>query len=204
MRCYAAVPIKSPRGANIGVISVYNQEPGPEGEDLSSNGSRALCEASCAITQHMELQLATDGLRRNERMVRGLGSFVEGNSGMAFSERIDNVASFEDAGAEGSINARQQFLQRKATDDDLATQEFWNKIKSPESPSQSPASYFSQQTRAPSMANSPPLSMSSVPQAMPSVTGPSTGSIITLGSDTSEDPFSGVKTIFSKAANVIR
>lgn len=198
MRWYAAVPIKSPRGANIGVISVYDREPRPDAIVLPENAAWALQEASCAITQHMELQRASDGLRRNERMVRGLGSFVEGNAGMAFSEQADNMTSFENAGAEGSLNIRQQFLQRRATDEQLPTRD-----KAPESPTQS--SYFAHRARSLSIAGSPPLSNSSGHPFVPSITGPSTGSIITVGSEASdEDPLSGVKMIFSKAANVIR
>ncbi|KAH7021593.1 uncharacterized protein B0I36DRAFT_367971 [Microdochium trichocladiopsis] len=119
MRWHAAVPIQSPRGANIGVIIVYDPQPRSDAEALPENAARALREASCAITQNMKLQWANDALRRNERMVRGLGSFVEGSAGIAFSEKADNMASFENARDEGSLNIRQQFLQRPATDEGL-------------------------------------------------------------------------------------
>jgi len=203
MQWYAAVPIKSPRGANIGVISVYDKKMRPDARVLPENAARALREASCAITQHMELQRASDSLRRNERMVRGLGSFVEGSAGMSYSEKADNMASFEDTGAEGSLNIRQQFLRRRATDEELPTREFWKSTKAPESPTQN--CYFAQRSRSLSIAGSPPPDNSSAHPIVPSITGPPTGSIITVGSEASdEDPLSGAKMIFSKAANVIR
>ncbi|CAM1505895.1 Fc.00g115320.m01.CDS01 [Cosmosporella sp. VM-42] len=109
-RFYAAVPIRTRRGINIGVYCVANTTPCKEWTDQHTEYLRAV---SRTIMTHLESQRAADIQRRNERMNRGLGSFIEGKATMSGWRGESNVSAFQDKpGYEGALNARQQTLQR--------------------------------------------------------------------------------------------
>ncbi|KAI1861552.1 hypothetical protein JX265_009519 [Neoarthrinium moseri] len=110
-RFYAATPLRTARGINIGVLSVYGDDARKE-----------LDEASIALMQDLSQSVMTylgairsrDGHRRADRMVRGVGSFVEGQASLAGWQEGPNVDSFkDDFRLEGSLNAKQQTLQEK-------------------------------------------------------------------------------------------
>ncbi|KAJ3464269.1 hypothetical protein MRS44_009055 [Fusarium solani] len=79
-RFYAAVPIRTDRGVNIGVLCVMDTSPGAAWNDQHS---RLLQELSRAVMGHLEATSLRKPQRRTERMSRGLRDFVENNS--AFS-----------------------------------------------------------------------------------------------------------------------
>ncbi|KAJ4213700.1 hypothetical protein NW759_010696 [Fusarium solani] len=79
-RFYAAVPIRTDRGVNIGVLCVIDTSPGAAWNDQHS---RLLQELSRAVMGHLEATSLRKPQRRTERMSRGLRDFVENNS--AFS-----------------------------------------------------------------------------------------------------------------------
>ncbi|RSL65528.1 hypothetical protein CEP51_012975 [Fusarium floridanum] len=79
-RFYAAVPIRTDRGVNIGVLCVIDTSPGAAWNDQHS---RLLQELSRAVMGHLEATSLRTPQRRTERMSRGLRDFVENNS--AFS-----------------------------------------------------------------------------------------------------------------------
>lgn len=76
-RFYAAVPIRSGRGINIGVLCVTSPEPRSEWNEQYSSLMRTL---SVAIMEHLEANQSKSAYRRSERMIRGLGLFIEGKS----------------------------------------------------------------------------------------------------------------------------
>ncbi|ENH66176.1 Histidine kinase 3 [Fusarium oxysporum f. sp. cubense race 1] len=76
-RFYAAVPIRTDRGVNIGVICVIHTEPSLPWED---SHSRLMRELSRAVTEHLETTSLKSHQRRSERKSWGLTSFVEGNT----------------------------------------------------------------------------------------------------------------------------
>lgn len=76
-RFYAAVPIRTRRGINIGVYCVMNETPNKTWKD---DFSQRLRDISCAIMNHLEAQRLKVLHRRDIRMNRGLGSFIEGKS----------------------------------------------------------------------------------------------------------------------------
>ncbi|KAM0561349.1 hypothetical protein ACHAPJ_003228 [Fusarium lateritium] len=76
-RFYAAVPIRTDRGVNIGVICVIDTKPGLLWEDRHS---RLMRELSRAVTEHLETISLKSAQRRSERKSKGLTSFVEGNT----------------------------------------------------------------------------------------------------------------------------
>ncbi|KAI0448705.1 hypothetical protein F5B21DRAFT_518740 [Xylaria acuta] len=108
-RFYAAVPIRSPRDVNIGVFAVYGSQPRTEIEPRLITFLR---DMSVTVTSHLQTKQTRSDLRRSERMVRGLGSFVEGAAGMSFNSVTSNAESFQNQGSEGTLNSAQQDNQR--------------------------------------------------------------------------------------------
>ncbi|CAG9974154.1 unnamed protein product [Clonostachys byssicola] len=105
---YAAVPVRTRRGINIGVYCVVDETPGRPWNDMYT---AHLQHASRNIMNHLESQLLNSVHRRNERMNRGLRSFVEGEttlSGWRFSPNSAAYANQDNL--EGVLNARQQSL----------------------------------------------------------------------------------------------
>lgn len=76
-RFYAGVPIKSRRGINIGVLCIFDDKPRHGLDEVSIRVMRDMSET---IFRHLKSKRSRIGHRRSERMVRGLGSFVEGKA----------------------------------------------------------------------------------------------------------------------------
>ncbi|RKK64342.1 hypothetical protein BFJ69_g16784 [Fusarium oxysporum] len=75
-RFYAAVPIRSPRGINIGVLCVTNSVPGANCDETHSNILRGL---SKTIMGHLENSRLKNVQKRNMRMNLGLQTFIDGS-----------------------------------------------------------------------------------------------------------------------------
>ncbi|KAH7251600.1 hypothetical protein BKA59DRAFT_472319 [Fusarium tricinctum] len=108
-RFYAAVPIRTRRGINIGVFCILDNKPR---ESLDETSIQVMRDASWSILGQLELSRSGDGRRPGQRMVRGLGSYVEGKTTMSgwqssFAHDFDPDTGME----EGSLNQKQQNLQ---------------------------------------------------------------------------------------------
>ncbi|KAI1036220.1 hypothetical protein LB504_011536 [Fusarium proliferatum] len=73
-RFYAAVPIRSPRGINIGVLCVMSPTPGCDWTDKHSNVMRGLSQT---IMDHLEGNRIKHSLKRSTAMSLGLQRFTE-------------------------------------------------------------------------------------------------------------------------------
>ncbi|KAG4263747.1 histidine kinase [Fusarium proliferatum] len=106
---YAAIPIRTKRGINIGVYHVVNTTT-REWTDVNSDRLR---DISRAISDHLETESLKAVNRRNARMSRGIGSFIEGGSTLTGWRQGSNPTAFEDlvASAEGNLNSKQQTLE---------------------------------------------------------------------------------------------
>lgn len=105
---YAGVPIRSKKGVHIGVYHVYDDSPRSE-LDFSDTDKQFLRDMANAVWQHVESRAAIESIHRGGRMVRGLGSFVEGQATVSSStDQYQDVPGQE----EGALNQRQQGLQR--------------------------------------------------------------------------------------------
>lgn len=118
---YAGVPIRTSRGINIGTYCVTSSNKTDAWDD---GCTRSLREISSAIMNHLEAKRSQLGHRRNERMSRGLGSFIEGKSTLSGWQHGPNAAAFEDnLASEGALNVTQQHLERRdeeeSKDDEL-------------------------------------------------------------------------------------
>jgi hypothetical protein len=78
-RFYAGVPIRSPGGHSIGTYCVLDDKPR---NGLQSHDLDFLKDMAGTVMRHMEMTRATEDQRRGKVMVRSLGSFAEGKSGL--------------------------------------------------------------------------------------------------------------------------
>ncbi|KAF5020227.1 hypothetical protein F66182_7744 [Fusarium sp. NRRL 66182] len=128
-RFYAAVPIRSERGVNIGVICVFHTEPAVPWEERHSSLMRQL---SKAVMDHLETLSLKSTQRRSERKSRGLTNFVEGNP--SFPARLSSPSGRglddRDGQREGGVTSTQQ-QQMDHVQQEVGTMT----IKSPATPS---------------------------------------------------------------------
>lgn len=78
-RFYAGVPIRSPSGHNIGTYCVLDDKPR---NGLSTHQLDFLKDMAGTVMRHLEMTRATEDHRRGKIMVKSLGSFAEGKSGL--------------------------------------------------------------------------------------------------------------------------
>ncbi|KZL64267.1 hsp90-like protein [Colletotrichum incanum] len=110
-RFYAGVPLRSHKGINIGVFSVLGETPR---EGLDSASTRLMQDMSMVIVDYLDAKRNRDDHRRADRMVRGVGSFIEGKSTMSGWRLRNNPDSFHDHPYfEGGLNKNQQHLQQE-------------------------------------------------------------------------------------------
>ncbi|KAM5370018.1 hypothetical protein ACJZ2D_008701 [Fusarium nematophilum] len=76
-RFYCGTPIQTPKGFNIGVLSVFDDNPRPDGLDKDS--AQFLRDLSRTVMSYLETRRATDNFIRSERMVNGLSHLIRGN-----------------------------------------------------------------------------------------------------------------------------
>ncbi|KAJ4024147.1 hypothetical protein NW752_002714 [Fusarium irregulare] len=111
-RFYAAVPIRSPSGVDIGVYCVVDPQP-RAAETWRDSDTQALREVSSNIMDYLQSKSVGDAYRRSVRMTRGIGSFVERESTMAgWRAGASSPAFHDDVTREGALNSEQQALQR--------------------------------------------------------------------------------------------
>lgn len=109
LRFYAGVPLRSPQGIDIGVCCVLDSDPR---EGLDTRSQRVLRHMSNLVMTHLQSRVSAESYRRNERMVRGLGSMVEGTGSMSKWRSAANPESFANVqGQEGALNVEQQRIQ---------------------------------------------------------------------------------------------
>ncbi|KAF7530475.1 hypothetical protein G7054_g9526 [Neopestalotiopsis clavispora] len=131
---YAAVPIQTPRGIDIGALGIYGDHPNVELDEVAV---LFMQDISRTIMEYLSAVRAREGQRRADRMVRGVGSFVEGEATLSGWRDSTNTESFQDnAGlAEGALNAKQQSIQQhqhssgKTPSDTTQDEEEVNKAK---------------------------------------------------------------------------
>lgn len=73
-RFYAGVPIRTPIGIHIGVLSVFDNKPR---SGLDPAAVRFMQELSGTIMEYLEVKRISQEQRRTERMVRGIKKFSE-------------------------------------------------------------------------------------------------------------------------------
>ncbi|TDZ21611.1 Hybrid signal transduction protein dokA [Colletotrichum orbiculare MAFF 240422] len=75
-RFYAGVPIRSPKGINIGVFCIFDDRPRA---GLDADGVQFMKDISKTVMDYLDARRVNENYRRSERMVHGLGDFIGGN-----------------------------------------------------------------------------------------------------------------------------
>jgi hypothetical protein len=112
-RFYAGVPLRTSRGIYVGAYCIFDDKPR---EGLTVSQVEFMQSMSLAVMSHLELRRNAESSGRSERMVRGIGSFVEGKAPMSNLWRGTNAAAFEQSGTEGKLDRNQQLLQQADTE----------------------------------------------------------------------------------------
>lgn len=122
---YAGVPIRSPEGINIGVYCVFDDMPRPQG--LTDDEIRFIREISRVVMDYLEIKRSSEWHRREQRMLRGLGSFVRGKPTLwkPAEGALDNHVSIRDRPgiSEGQLNKKLQSGRTQAGDGQEKQQE---------------------------------------------------------------------------------
>jgi signal transduction histidine kinase len=195
VRFYAAVPIVSPRGLTIGAYSVMDTQP--RTTTLDQNHLQFMKNMATTVMEHLIMEHATRKNRQAERMIVGLGSFVEGRSTLRDSWREANAqyAASEQSGGstEGQLNIQQQNLQQQAKDKAEKNLAFRDAPKNTQTDSRS-RSYAREQ--GPSRSEKTKIESDNQGNSVRSVLA---------GESLQDDPMAiSAKQIFSRAANLIR
>ena len=189
VRFYAAVPIISPRGFTIGAYSVWDDEPRTGGVDEDS--LQFLRDMAATVMEHLAMEHSWHKSQQAERMIVGLGSFVEGRSTLRHSWRqasVQHAASEKSGGAgEGQLNLHQQDLQEAAKGPDQETLVYRDSLRRGENASRRSSSSSFHGTDHPPDSGKPVRSFYS-------------------GDESPQDDAltSSTKRVFSRAANLIR
>ncbi|KAF1945655.1 hypothetical protein EJ02DRAFT_451368 [Clathrospora elynae] len=115
-RFYACVPLQSPRGAIIGTYGVFHDKPR---DALEPAHVQFLKDMATTVMTHLVLSKLREEYRQGERMIRGIGSFVEGKATLrnwratTGHDEISAEPSRRHYGGEGQLDKRQQLLQNQ-------------------------------------------------------------------------------------------
>ena len=211
IRFYAAVPIRSPAGCLIGVFSVTDSKPR---ETLSAMEMDFLRSTSLTIMDHLVMVRCRQEEARGKRMLRGLGSFVEGGATMTGLDSDEwSTRPRGDAGQEGMLNVAQQAKMRAEVEhvsaentttsrDMQATQSYF----SPEILANTTVTPNSAERRAPGGAHLPQHLSLSASRPSPQA-GSSASPVKSVPLTETPSPASStenIRSLFSRAANTIR
>jgi signal transduction histidine kinase len=113
VRFYAGVPIVSPRGITIGSYCVMDKSPRKTGLDESS--VLFMKDMAETVMEHLSMVQSKSRHHQTERMIVGLGSFVEGKATLQGSwleaNEQDTATRQSGEAVEGKLNKRQQDIQ---------------------------------------------------------------------------------------------
>ena len=127
-RFYAGVPILSPRGIAIGSYAVMDEKPRDKGLDASQ--LRFMRDVAATVMNHLAMSRWKDRHRRGERMIAGLGSFLENKGTIRGTvqevekereKEIEDELPFQNVlqephALEGRLNVQQQGIQDRVDD----------------------------------------------------------------------------------------
>lgn len=180
-RLYAAVPIRTPKGINIGVYCVVDSDVGIEWNPRKTLQMRTI---SKSIMDYLVAKSRLPKHNRSIRMNRGLGSFMEGKATVSGTDyNPEKTVVREGYPEEGLLNTKQQALQQQKNDE--------------------PSLELSHEGASEEWPYSPTRpSLIYRPSADVSVSRSGPGKLSTISEEKSNHET--VKEIFSRASNIIR
>jgi signal transduction histidine kinase/CheY-like chemotaxis protein len=112
LRFLATTPIISPKGVVIGAYTILDDKPH---DQLDIGQLKFLADVSATVMHYLDINRIKAQHLRSERMIVGLGSFIEGKGSLRNSWLVDTdnaeTALGENNHAEGNINLDQQQVQ---------------------------------------------------------------------------------------------
>ncbi|KAJ5088487.1 hypothetical protein N7456_012103 [Penicillium angulare] len=120
MRFMACSPIVSPKGILIGSYTVLDDKAH---EPLDHASMKFLTDIACTVMDHLDATRSRHDYLRGERMIVGLGSFLEGKGSLRNAWIHEHESAFapmspgEDIDREGHINQAQQ--QKQVLENDI-------------------------------------------------------------------------------------
>jgi len=202
-RFYAGVPIRSSKGINIGVLCVFDEKPH---DGLEEDAVQYLRDLSRNIMSHLEARRVRDAASRHEKMVRGLGSFVDGDeqiSGLDHKQSsnppIQIIEDPPDSEENGALYVRQDELKRQLEEHEAAQLDQPFKTEEARATTECLLEVTDKPARPVDPASVRSNSDSRLHQN-PATQAPATNMTDAQG----PSHFSEVKHIFAKAANIIR
>ncbi|KAK1486345.1 hsp90-like protein [Colletotrichum tamarilloi] len=208
-RFYAGVPIRSQSGIHIGVFSIYGDTPRKSFDNVEN---QLMQDISKVILNYLDAKRNRDDHRRADRMVRGVGSFVEGKSTMSGWRDRNNIDSFDDHPSfEGALNKNQQRIERnreKVAFEASQTQQHQSSAVAMQNAPQPKVQAPDDKPVSPTADSRPYPQPNQDPEALPSVSGTSLESIHSgtesVSQGDGDSHMSHIRHIFSKAANIVR
>lgn len=195
---YAAVPIRTSRGIDIGTYCVLSSQKIETWDDYATSFLRGV---SRAIMKHLEDNRIKHTHRRNVRVSRGLASFLEQKATLSGWQDGPNAASFlSHASGEGILDQTQQQLGGETLDEDYTdslTHESSISFIAPGSSMAGGPHDATSQTPVPNQAINSVLPKKFVPIS-------STISARVKRVNTLKTTAQGTNGIYAKAANIIR
>ena len=196
---YAAVPIRTKRGINIGVYCVIHNEPVL---DWSVEDTQVLRDIAQIIMDHFEAKRDYNNHRRSVRMHRGIGSFLEDKATLSDWRDGSFPGAFTDVpGLEGSLNSRQQAAQaqgysvaKDTTQDTTPTGQI--------APGQQQQQQTQRQAPRPGSLAAP--KQPQYPLAEDSIRDTNEGPAVLVQGNIEDTEDTPLEYIFSKAANIMR
>ena len=89
-RCYAAAPLKSSRGVNIGAVAIIDDEIR---SGLNEHQQNVLIHIAELVMDHLEVRREAEEKNKLHRMSQGLNTFVQGKGRLAFNEALADTPS---------------------------------------------------------------------------------------------------------------
>ncbi|PSR77180.1 hypothetical protein BD289DRAFT_445760 [Coniella lustricola] len=88
---YAGIPIRTPgpHGMNIGVYCIFDTKPRPDG--LTMDEIAFMRDMSYTVMDYLDCRMSSGRFRKSERMVRGMGNFVEGLDSLATAKKVGST-----------------------------------------------------------------------------------------------------------------
>lgn len=185
---YAGVPIRSPAGVNIGVYCIFDDAPRPGG--LDEEQVHFIRDLSVVIMDYLAYKRSHEWYHREQRMVRGLGSFVEGEAALPVPEG----AAEKDAALSRQAESPATAQAPPTTAPPMPGQTPALRPTEGQEPSAAQTSHAEPNGRQPALANGG-TALPAPPPRPPTTKAPS---------GPADERRGGIERVFSRAANLIR
>ena len=202
VRSFIAVPIISPRGYKIGALTVMDSKARLLG--LDQHTRQFMKDMAATVMEYLSMREATVKNHRAERMIVGLGSFVEGRSTLrdSWPEAHAQYLAAETSGesTEGQLNIEQQDLQERTKGTGTKT------LAIRQASHRAHRSRVSSSKLDSSGQKTPPIQMKNqqIPGIEFSRDNNSARAVLTGRGLKQEDFPSSIRKVFSRAANLLR